>query len=60
MTTLGIAGIISHNEQDTHEYNNLLQTIGVDGMLMQFERWIDAEQLSDIIQFAKDNLKENN
>lgn len=59
METLGISGIVSHSEQDTTSYNKLLKILGTEGMLMQFERWMDADQLSEIIQFAIDNLNEN-
>lgn len=58
-TTLGVAGVSSHTEKNVNEYNKLLNILGVEGMLIQFERWIDEEELEQIIQFAKDNLREN-
>ena len=55
---LGISGVVSHDKKDVEEYNKLLNLMGAEGMLIQFERWVDAEQLSEIIQFTKDNLQE--
>jgi len=55
---LGIAGMASHDKKDVEEYNKLLALLGSEGMLIQFERWIDGEQLSEIIEFVKDNLSE--
>ena len=57
--TLGIAGIVSHDQLDTQEYNRLLKVFGVDGMLMVFERWMDGRDLKDVISSAKDTLHEN-
>lgn len=57
--TLGIAGIVSHDQCDTQEYNRLLKVLGVEGMLMVFERWMDADDLKDVISSAKDTLTEN-
>ncbi len=55
---LGISGVSSHDKKDVEEYNKLLDFLGTEGMLIQFERWIDGEQLSEIIEFVKDNLRE--
>jgi|LakMenEpi03Aug12_release.lakeMendotaPanAssembly.Ray.scaffolds.fasta_scaffold1488062_2 hypothetical protein len=57
---LGIAGIVSHDEHTTTEYNKLLKVLGTEGMLMQFERWADTDTIREIIEYAKDNLFENN
>lgn len=59
MEYLGISGVVSHDDKDVKEYNKLLNLIGVEGMLLQFERWIDGGDLSEIIKFTKDNLYEN-
>jgi hypothetical protein len=56
---LGIAGIVSHDEDTTAEYNKLLKVLGTEGMLMQFERWADTDTIKEVIEFAKDNLFEN-
>lgn len=57
--TLGIAGIVSHDQLDTQEYNRLLGVLGMEGMLMVFERWMDAEDLKSVISSAKDTLTDN-
>ena len=59
MEYLGISGVVSHDDKDAKEYNKLLTILGTEGMLMQFERWIDGKGLSEIIEFAKDNLYES-
>jgi len=56
---LGVAGIISHDEDTNAEYNKLLEVLGAEGMLMQFERWADTETIREVIEFAKENLFEN-
>lgn len=56
---LGIAGIVSHDEDTNVEYNKLLAVLGTEGMLMQFERWSDTDTIRQVIEFAKDNLFEN-
>lgn len=58
-TYLGIAGIVSHDEDTNVEYNKLLAVLGTEGMLMQFERWSDTDTIRQVIEFAKDNLFEN-
>ena len=60
METLGLAGISSLNQENTIKYNNLLKYIGHMGMLIQFERFIDEGDLSEIINQIEDNLFENN
>ena len=57
---LGTAGIVSHSEINTNKYNKLLELLGTDGMLIQFERFLNEEMLTDIISQIEDNLYENN
>lgn len=56
---LGLAGIVSHDKEATKKYNALLQLLGAEEMLIQFERFLNEEQLNDIIIQAQDNLYEN-
>ena len=56
---LGLAGISSMPAELTTEYNKLFELVGVEGMLIAFERWADAEDITELIQSLKDNLKEN-
>ena len=58
-TYLGLAGIAGHNPDDNHRYNQLLLQLGAEGMLMEFERYIDAEDLKEIIAQAEGRLEEN-
>ena len=60
MESLGIAGIVSFDQQRTMKYNKLLKYIGTEGMLIQFERFIDERDLDEIISQTEDNLLENN
>lgn len=60
MESLGIAGIVSFDKSRTQKYNKLLKLIGTEGMLIQFERFIDERDLDDIISQTEDNLFENN
>lgn len=60
MESLGIAGIVSFDKSRTQKYNKLLKFIGTEGMLIQFERFIDERDLDDIISQTEDNLFENN
>jgi hypothetical protein len=55
---LGISGVSSHDPQKVEKYNKLLDLIGVEGMLIQFERFIDDGELSDIITQVEDSLYE--
>ena len=50
---LGLAGIVSHNDADTIEYNRLLDKYKAEGMLTFFERWIDGEQLECYLSYVK-------
>jgi len=60
MATLGISGIVSHDPVLTQKYNQLLRLIGTEGMLTQFERFIDHEELDGLITQVEENLLENN
>lgn len=60
MNTLGLAGIVSHDKEKTSKYNKLLQYIGSEGMLIQFERFMDDRDLDEIISQTENNLLENN
>jgi hypothetical protein len=60
MESLGLAGIVSHDKAKTSKYNKLLQHIGSEGMLIQFERFMDERDLDEIIRQTEDNLLENN
>lgn len=55
---LGLAGIVSHNETNTTEYNRLLDKYKAEGMLTFFERWIDGEQLECYLSYVKDIERE--
>lgn len=57
---LGLAGIVSLDKDDTIKYNQLLKKIGTEGMLIQFERFLNDGMLSDLIAQVEDNLLENN
>lgn len=57
---LGVAGIISHSKINTEKYNKLLQLLGTDNMLCQYERFMNEEMLTDLISQIEDNLYENN
>jgi hypothetical protein len=57
---LGLAGIVSLDKDDTIKYNQLLKKIGAEGMLIQFERFLNDAMLSDLITQIEDNLFENN
>jgi hypothetical protein len=59
MKTLGIAGLVSHPKEVTEKYNKLLEQIGTEGMLIQFERFMDTEEFIDLIIQIEDNLLEN-
>ncbi len=57
---LGIAGIVSLDKDNTIKYNLLLDKIGAEGMLIQFERFINDEMLSDLIEQVEENISTNN
>ena len=57
---LGLSGIVSLDKDDTIKYNQLLKSIGAEGMLIQFERFLNDGMLSDLIAQVEDNLFENN
>lgn len=60
MESLGLAGIVSHDKAKAGKYNKLLKYIGSEGMLIQFERFMDDRDLDEIIRQTEDNLLENN
>lgn len=55
---LGLAGIVSHNETNTTEYNRLLEKFKPEGMLSFFETWIDGEQLECFLSYVSDRERE--
>lgn len=57
--SLGVAGIVTHDKKLTEEYNELLNKIGVENMLIEFERYIDHENLVDLINQIKENYEIN-
>ena len=57
---LGISGIVSHDPLLTQKYNQLLILFGTEGMLTQFERFIDHDELDGLITQAEENLIQNN
>ncbi len=59
MNSMGISGIVSHPQELADKYNKLLDQIGMEGMLMEFERFIDTQELIDIISQTEDNLIQN-
>lgn len=59
MNYMGISGIVSHPQYLADKYNILLDQVGIEGMLMQFERFIDTQELLDLIVQTEDNLFEN-
>lgn len=59
MGYLGLSGSVSFSEENTKKYNKLLSVLGSEEMLTQFERWMDENDLKDLIKFIEDNLNEN-
>lgn len=57
--SLGIAGITSHPVDVNNKYNQLLEIIGVEGMLIECERFFDTEELKDLIAQIENRLNEN-
>lgn len=57
--SLGLAGIVSHDQEKVVKYNKLLKYIGTENMLIQFERFIDSNDLNGIINQTECNLMEN-
>jgi hypothetical protein len=56
---LGYTGVTGHDKVLVEKYNKLLEMIGAEGMLEQFERFIDEAELKEIISQVEDNLSEN-
>lgn len=59
MEYLGLSGIGSFSQKNTEKYNKLLSILGSEGMLIQFERWMDENDLKSIIESIENNLEEN-
>ena len=57
--TLGLAMVVHHPNDVTTKYNALLKQIGVEGMLIQFERFLNSQEMADLIVQVEDNLMEN-
>ena len=57
---LGISNKVNHENELTIKYNKLLDLIGIEGMLIQFERFIDDQDLKDLLKQIECNLSENN
>ncbi len=53
---LGVSGVVSLDSSLSIKYNSLLTLIGTEGMLVQFERFIDDNELSDLIIQIEENL----
>jgi|688.fasta_scaffold33863_11 hypothetical protein len=53
---LGVSGVVSLDPAKASRYNALLKILGVEGMLEQFERFIDNNELADLITQIEDNL----
>jgi len=56
---MGLSGVVSLDPTNSTKYNKLLDLLGAEGMLMQFERFVDDSELSDLINQIEDNLLEN-
>jgi pterin-4a-carbinolamine dehydratase len=56
---LGIAGKVGHDPEIVRKYNALLQKLGTEGMLLQFERWSCDEDIESLIKDIESNLFEN-
>jgi hypothetical protein len=59
MESLGVSGIVNYPTDIVRKYNALLHQIGADGMLLQVERFLDLEEITDLITSIEDNLIEN-
>ena len=56
---LGVSGVVTLDPAKAETYNKLLNYLGVEGMLTQFERLIDDGDLADLINQIDDNLYSN-
>jgi dihydroxyacetone kinase DhaKLM complex PTS-EIIA-like component DhaM len=52
---MGISGKVSHSPQLTNAYNNLLEQLGTEGMLILIERWMDDNDIESILQYNENN-----
>ncbi len=59
-TYLGLASKVGHNEELTKQYNELLDKIGADGMLVMWERWADDENIQSMINDYLENYNQIN
>lgn len=58
-TYLGLASKVGHDEKLTKQYNELLDKIGADGMLMMWERWADDNDIQSMISDYLENYNFN-
>lgn len=58
-TNFGWGGLSGHSYEIVAKYNTLLELLGPVEMLIQFERFVDDEDLSGLIMSVENNLKEN-
>ena len=56
---LGVSGVVSLDPVKAETNNKLLNYLGVEGMLSQFERLIDDGDLADLINQIDENLYSN-
>ena len=56
---LGVSGVVTLDPVKAETYNKLLNYLGVEGMLTQFERLIDDGDLADLINHVDENLYSN-
>jgi hypothetical protein len=54
---LGLSGVASLDQSLSIKYNSLLAHIGTEEMLIQFERFIDDNELADLINQIEENIK---
>ena len=57
-TYLGLASKVGHNEELTKQYNELLDKIGADGMLVMWERWADDNDIQSMIADYLENYNQ--
>ena len=56
---LGLSGLANRPQEMAKKYNNLLNFLGPELMLIEFERFIDNEEFNDLISQIEDTLFEN-
>ena len=57
--TLGASGLVSHPKQVAENYNKLLEQVGIEEMVMHFERFLDTQEFEDFITHVEDCLIDN-